>query len=190
MTDQLALFDADGAERKVDDLDGLLLGTGHVVRQEGRARVSVLVDETWRAEALCEELDARGLEPSFEISRDDRSLLSVRTALLDSLAPLAERWQPGRRRAPAPRLSSAGLRLWTISGGRRVESGYQLALTGSDESRWPRSGAALAALGLTASLIGARGGGPAYRITSARRLRRLAALVGTRPSGAPDYLWP
>lgn len=190
MTDQLALFDSDGAERTIDDLDGLLLGTGHVVRRDGRARVSVIVDHVWRAEALCAELGARDLSASYEISRDEGSALVVGTEPSERLMRLAERWQPGRRRTePAP-LTSGGLRLWTISGGRRVEQGYLLALTATDEMRWPRAGAALAGLGLAATLVGPRGGGPAYRITAAKRLRRLAALVGDRPSGAPEYLWP
>lgn len=190
VTDQLALFDSDGAEQTVDDLDGLLLGTGHVVRRDGRARVSVIVDQVWRAEALCAELATRGLPASYEISRDEGSALVVGTELSERLMPLAQRWQPGRRRAGPVPLTSGGLRLWTISGGRRVEQGYLLALTATDESRWPRAGAALAGLGVAAALVGPRGGGPAYRITSVKRLRRLAALVGERPEGAPEYLWP
>lgn len=190
MTDQLLLFDSDGAERSVDDLDGLLLGTGHVVRRDGRARVSVLVDEIWRAEALCDELNARELDASFEINREEGSALVVGTELTEKLASLADRWQPGRRRTAQPRLTGGALRLWAISGGSRGEHGYLLALPATDESRWPRSGAALAEIGLAATLVGPRGGGPAYRITSAKRLRRLAALVGPKPDAAPDYLWP
>ena len=190
MTDQLLLFDSDGAERTIDDVDGLLLGAGHVVRRDGGARVSILVAEGWRAEALCAELAARDLEATFEVSAEDRGLFVVGTTTTPRLLPLADRWQPGRRRTTPPRLTSGGLRLWVISGGRRVDDGYLLPIAATDESRWPRSGAALADLGLTATLVGPRAGGPAYRITSARRLRRLAALVGNCPEGAPDYLWP
>ncbi|WP_153506087.1 hypothetical protein [Cumulibacter manganitolerans] len=190
MTDQLLLFDSDGAERAVDDVDGLLLGTGHVVRRDGGARVSILVDEVWRAEALCAELRLRDLDAAFEVSRDDSDALVVGTRPTERLLPLADRWQPGRRRTAPPRLTSGGLRLWVISGGRRVEDGYLLPVSATDDSRWARSGSALAGIGLTATLVGPRGGGPAYRITSVRRLRRLSALVGARPDGAPDYLWP
>lgn len=186
----MLLFDSDGAEKSVDDVDGVLFGVGHVVRSGPRARVSVLVDEAWRAEQLCHELAQRDLTASYEISREDGSAFVVRTDLTELLVPLADRWQQGRHRGPEPRLTSGGLRLWVISGGRGVDNGFLLALPHTDEARWPRSGAALARLGLAATLVGPRGGGPAYRITSAKRLRRLATLVGARPDGVPEYLWP
>lgn len=190
MTDQLSLFESDGAEASVDDVDGLLCGTAHVVRQGHGARVSVLLDEVWRAEALCAELDLRELDGTYEINRDEGSALVVRTALTERLLPIADRWQPGRRRSGVVRLTGGALRLWVLCAGRRSESGYLLGLSPSEELRWPLAGAALAATGLTATLVGPRGGGPAYRVTSAKRLTRLAALVGTRPDTAPDYLWP
>ena len=190
MPDQLSLFDSDGAEASVDDIDGLLLGTGHVVRRTGQARVSVLVDEVWRAEALCAELDARGLDGTYGINKDDGAALVVRTALTDKLLPIADRWQPGRRRGGVVRLTGGALRLWVLCAGRRSEAGYLLGLPPSEDIRWPRSGAALAAAGLTATLVGPRSGGPAYRVTSAKRLARLAALAGPRPDTAPDFLWP
>ena len=81
------------------------------------------------------------------------------------------------------------------------------------------AGAALAAVGLPAVLVGPRAGerrtppaeealdvespglpvpvqapkvitGPAYRITGRRRLARLAELVGERPPAAPADAWP
>ena len=190
MPDQLSLFDSDGAEASVDDVDGLLLGTGHVVRRDGRARVSVLVDEVWRAEALCAELDARGLDGTYEINRDEGSALVVRSALTERLLPVADRWQPGRRRTGVVRLTGGALRLWVICAGQRSDAGYLLGLTPTEDIRWPRAGAALAQAGLAATLVGPRSGGPAYRVTSVKRLGRLAALVGPRPGAAPDYLWP
>ncbi|MFV0533367.1 MAG: hypothetical protein ACK5MR_06925 [Cumulibacter sp.] len=191
MPGQLPLFESDGAELSVDDLDGVLLGTGHVVRRDGQARVSVLVDEVWRAEALCAEFDARGLDTTYEINRDEGSALLVRTALTDRLNPIAERWQLGRRRTGRTiKLTGAALRLWVLCAGRRTEAGYLLGLAPSEEIRWAPAGAALAAVGLTATLVGPRGGGPAYRVTSAKRLARLAALTGPRPDMAPEYVWP
>lgn len=191
MTAQLSLFDSDGAEASVDDVDGLLLGTGHVVRRDERARVSVLVDDVWRAEALCAELDRRGLDGTYGINREEGSTLVVRTALTPALVPIADRWQPGRRRrGTAVHATGGALRLWVLCAGRRAEAGYLLGLSPSEEMRWPTAGAALSAAGLAATLVGPRGGGPAYRVTSAKRLARLAALVGPRPQAAPDYLWP
>lgn len=186
----MSLFDSDGADASIDDVDGLLLGTGHVVRRDGCARVSVLVDDVWRAEALCAELAARDLDPTYEINRDEGSALVVRTALAARLLPIADRWQQGRRRRGTVRLTGGALRLWVLCAGRRSEAGYLLGLPPTEELRWPRAGAALTEAGLEATLVGPRGGGPAYRVTSAKRLARLAALVGPRPDTAPDYLWP
>lgn len=190
VNDQLALFDSDGAEASIDDVDGLLLGTGHVVRRDGKARVSVLVDEVWRAEVLCEELNRRDLQASYEINREDGGALLVGTALTERLLPIAQRWQPGRRRGALPRLSSGSLRMWVVCSGRGTDAGYLLGLSPSEEGRWPKAGAALSDIGLTATLVGPRGGGPAYRVTSAKRLARLATLAGPRPDTAPEYLWP
>ena len=45
-------------------------------------------------------------------------------------------------------------------------------------------------LGLPATLLGPRAGGPAYRIVGRRRLGRLVELVGDPPVEAPAGAWP
>ena len=83
-------------------------------------------------------------------------------------------------------LLCGGLRLWAIAGGRMDQAGYVLVT--ADDPVHHAAGAQLARLGLAAVSLSSRGG-PGWRITSARRLRRLAELLGEPPDGAgPD--WP
>lgn len=189
----MSLFEADGAEPAVDDLDGLLFGPGHVVNRSGTARVSVLTADAWRAEALVTAFAERGLGGEFDVSRDvDYGLQFVaRTDFTDELAPLARRWSPSaiHRRSPT-KLTAAALRIWVIASGRPTDSGYLLPLAGSEEVRWSISGGALASLGVAGALIGVRSGEPAYRISSHKRLSRLAVLVGEPPPNAPISDWP
>lgn len=189
----MSLFEADGAEPAIDDLDGLLFGPGHVVNRSGTARVSVLTSDAWRAEALVAAFGVRGLGGEYNVSRDvDRGLQFVaRTDFNDKLAPLARRWSPGAvSRSSSIKMTAAALRIWVIASGRPTDSGYLLPLAGSEEARWSVSGAALAGLGIAGALIGVRGGDPAYRISSHKRLSRLAVLVGEPPPSAPVSDWP
>lgn len=193
MIGQMSLFDADGAEPTVDDLDGLLFGPGHVVSREGTARVSVLTDDAWRAEALVSEFAKRGLGGEYDVSRDkaQTSQFVARTDFNASLAPIARRWSPAVvSKNPPLKLTPGALRLWVMASGRPAETGYLLPLAVSEDARWAASGAALARLGLAGVLIGPRGGGPAYRITSAKRLVRLSLLVGEAPAATPATIWP
>ncbi len=187
------LFEADGADPAVDDLDGLLFGPGHVVNRSGTARVSVLTADAWRAEALVTAFGARGLGGEYNVSRDlDHGLQFVaRTDFSHELAPLARRWSPGAVRKSSPvKMTAAALRIWVIASGRPTDSGYLLPLAASEEVRWSVSGSALAGLGVPGALIGVRSGEPAYRISSHKRLSRLAVLVGEPPPNAPVSDWP
>lgn len=187
MTEQLNLFEGDGADPGADDLDGLLLGPGHVVTRGAAARVSVLIDDAWRAEALVTEFTARELGGEYDVARDGGDTRFVaRTDFAPDLTALARRWS----RVPQVRLRPAGLRLWAIAGGRYAQPGYVFALAPTAEARWPAAGAALAALGVPGVLLGPRGGGPAVRIGSERRLRRLRSLLGAAPAGAAPHDWP
>ncbi len=193
MAEQMSLFEADGAEPTVDDLDGLLFGPGHVVNRSGTARVSVLTADAWRAEALVTAFGARGLGGEYNVSRDtDHGLQFVaRTDFTSELEPLAHRWSPSAiHRGSLTKLTATALRIWVIAAGRPTDSGYLLPLAGSEEVRWSVSGGALASLGVAGALIGVRSGEPAYRISSHKRLSRLAVLVGEPPRGAPVSDWP
>ncbi|MHB8451749.1 MAG: hypothetical protein ACYDAQ_15085 [Mycobacteriales bacterium] len=74
--------------------------------------------------------------------------------------------------------------------GARTPLTWLLPLSPNDDDSWLPVGAALAALGLPGALIGPRPPGPAYRLTGARRLARLAELVGLPPPGVPPGGWP
>jgi len=186
---QFSLFGAEVAEPVPDDLDGLLLAGGDWVRTgSSAARLSVLVTESWRAEALGQEFAARNL--SSDTADAPGGLIAVRTELTGSLLAHAARWTKGAStRVPADLgLTAAALRLWAIASGRSEEAGYLLLMADPDGPLHRAGGAQLARLGLTAVDIGMRGG-PGWRITSAKRLRRLAELVGAPPPGSAGN-WP
>lgn len=187
---QLSLFGVEAAEPSPADLAGLLAGPGQVVRMGGTARVSVVVDAAWRVHVLAAEFAARGLTTSWAPTVDQQ--LGVRTSYAATLAPLAVDWlRGGVKHVPHGfQLAGPRLRLWSAAAGSPDPFGFVLRLGTADERCWPTVGAALAALGLAADLLGPQAGGPAYRITGRRRLARLAELVGDRPPAAPEGLWP
>jgi len=185
---QFSLFGTEAVAPAPADLEGLLAGPGQVVRIGGTARVSVVVMDAWRASALRAEFAARGLTGTQVTTVDEH--IGVRTAYSAVLAPLAARWLRGAVKAVPKGFLLEGwrLRLWAIAAGAK-DSGYVLRLAPHDEGTWEPVGAALAASGLAATLLSARAGGPAYRITGRRRLARLRELVGPPPPGTPPGTW-
>lgn len=187
---QFSLFGAEAADPLVEDLDGVLFAGGDWVRADGgaTARLSVLVPEQWRAEALRAEFADRGLASDTAAAPGD--LIAVRTEMTDRLVPHARRWTRGAAlRPPADlALSASGLRLWAIAGGRADEAGFLLRMHDLDGELHRIAGGQLARLGVTAVEVGSRVGA-GWRITSVKRLRRLAELIGAPPAGCgPD--WP
>lgn len=192
MSGQLSFFSASSEPAVPSDLAGLLCGPGQHVRRGDTARISVVVAELWRSEALLTEYADRDLDGEAVAASPDATW-SVRTRFDAALDPLARQWSgsgAGKRVPPGFLLSGAALRLWCIAAVRQWEDGYALGLGERDEACWEPVGAALAQAGLPAVLVGSRGGGPAYRITRRRRVRRLGELVGDPPAGAPDGAWP
>ena len=188
---QLTFGSADVAEPTVDDLSGLLVGPGHLLLDPAQGtRISVVVEAGWRVPALIDEFAVRGLGPSTEAADHG---VSVRTGFDRRLDELGRRWTRGALRLPPKGLTLTGgaLRLWCIASGSMVEvtggTAWQLALA-DDPDSWSPTGAALSAAGLAAALVGPRSDGPAYRLAGARRLRRLAEIVGPAPAGADA--WP
>jgi hypothetical protein len=188
---QLSLFGVEAHDPAPSDLAGLLAGPGEVVRMGGTARVSILVQAAWRVHVLIAELALRGLQATWEVASVEGQL-TVRTAYTIKLAPLGAAWLRAAAKRPPPgfHLNGPRLRLWAAAAGSLEPLGYALRLGPADESCWEPVGAALAAIGLPAVLLGPRAGGPAYRITGRRRLARLAELVGDRPAAAPQAEWP
>jgi hypothetical protein len=187
---QLTFFTAGAQAPDVADVEGLLAGPGQVVTHADEARVSVVADADWRAAELLEAFAVRGLGGSRTVTVEGHG--AVRTDFRPELLPLARGWARGAVKAPPAGFALDGprLRLWTVAAGRTDEHGYVLPLGEADLTSWEAVGAALAGAGLAATLIGPRGGGPAYRITGRRRLLRLAELVGDPPEGADRAHWP
>jgi hypothetical protein len=187
---QLSFFTAGMHPPAVADLDGLLLGLAQLVRLGGTARLSVLVDQPWRAQAVLAAYADRGLRGAAVPT--DEGTTTVRTPFTRALLPSAERWVRGAVKAVPAGFSLDGprLRLWAIGAGRRDDHGYLFRLSPHDPAVWEPAGAALAAFGLTATFLGPRADGPAYRVTGRRRGARLREFVGEPPPGAPDTDWP
>jgi hypothetical protein len=188
---QFSLFGAAAAQPCLDDLDGVLLGGGHWVRVGADARLSVVVAQRWRAEALHAAFGERGVDEPDEPIVAAEGGFAVRTAVTAALVGAATRWTRGANEGPPPGfvLSPGGLRLWALTSGRADETGYLLATAEPDDVVYSAGGAQLSRLGLAAVSLTSRAGGPGWRITSVKRLRRLAELLGDVPEGAGDD-WP
>jgi hypothetical protein len=183
---QFSLFGAEAASPELADLDGVLLAGGHWARSTSGARLSVVVADEWRAQALATAFGERGVAGEDAIVPAAAGF-GVRTAFAPALVEHAARWTRGANVGlPAGfRLSAGGLRLWAIAAGRLDEAGYLLATAEPDDALHRAAGAQLARLGVAAVSLGQRGG-PGWRVTSAKRLRRLVELLGPPPSGAEE----
>jgi hypothetical protein len=191
VTRQLSLFGIEATTPDPNDLAGLLAGPGQVVRMGGTARVSVVVDERWRAEALIAELRVRGFAATCVATVDEH--LGVRTPYSTALAPLAAEWLRGSLKLPPPGFACNGrrLRLWMAAAGYRDEFDVTLRLGRCEDAVELTMQRALASIGLaTDVLTGSARSGPALRLSGRRRLAHLAEIVGDPPVAAPDDAWP
>ena len=188
---QFSLFGAAVAEPTLGDLDGVLLAGGHWVRSGALARLSVVVDAEWRAVTLADAFGGLGVGEAAQPVVQAECGLGVRTAFAPELFPHAARWTRGANEGlpPGLLLAPGGLRLWCVAGGRADEAGYLLGTDEPDDATHRAAGAQLSRLGLAAVSVTKRGGGPGWRISSARRMRRLAELVGNAPRDAGEN-WP
>lgn len=198
---QLSFFSAETEPPAPADLAGLLAGPGQCVLTGGRARISVVVDEQWRAIAIAElmsqcTLPGRELATEIGLSQEGRPL--VRTELAAELVALGRAWVKGAAKTvpDAWTPGSRAQRAWALAAGRGSvdNSGdwhYLLGLDPHAPQTHAPLAAALARAGIAATTIGPRGGGPALRVTGRRRLSRLAENVGAAPPGAPVVgAWP
>lgn len=189
---QLSFDSAEASPPRVADLAGMLCGPGQAVGFGGgaTARLSVVVADRWRAVTLASACAERGIETVLTTSDDGRPL--VRTAFRADLVPLAGRWLCGAAKSVPERFTLDGvtLRLWAVVAGHWSESGYLFGLDpDSPRSHQPLVGALVRA-GVSSALVGTEDGGPALRVSGARRLARLVELVGDAPSGVPRHDWP
>ncbi|PZS31013.1 MAG: hypothetical protein DLM58_12600 [Pseudonocardiales bacterium] len=186
---QFSLFGAAVAEPTLDDLGGVLLGGGHWARTADGARLSVVVTDRWRADALAAAFAVRGVDgPDAVIVAEGG--FAARTAFHADLAAAAARWTRGANEGPPVGfvLTPGGLRLWAIAAGHPDDVGYLLATAEPDDATHLAGGAQLSRLGVAAISISGRGE-PGWRVTSLKRIRRLVELVGEPPAGA-EQSWP
>jgi hypothetical protein len=191
MSRQLSLFGIEATTPGPDDLAGLLAGPGQVVRMGGTARVSVVVEERWRAVVLVTEMRDRGLAATCVQTVDEN--LGVRTPYSTALAPLAAAWLRGALKVPPAGFALEGrqLRLWMAAAGRRDDRDVVLRLGRCTDGTDKIMQRALGVLGLSAEVVSApMRVGPSLRISGRRRLARLAEMIGEPPVGAPEGVWP
>jgi hypothetical protein len=158
----------------------------------GTARVSVVVEDRWRAAALVAEIRVRGLEPTCVSTVDEH--IGVRTPYSAVLAPIAAAWLRGAIKLPPPGFAIEGrrLRLWMTAAGYRDPLGVTLRMGRCDDSVAVAMQRALGVIGLPSEIVrsaGPGGLGPALRVTGRRRLARFAEVVGDRLAGVPEDAW-
>jgi hypothetical protein len=188
---QLSFFTAESVPPAVTDLSGVLAASGQIVLVGAGARLSVVVDQLWRASALAEMILQAGLVP--EIARTEEENPLVRTAVNPLLTGIAAEWTRGAvktvpsRWLPGPR----ELRAWTLAAGSLEGDHYLLGLDPHAPDTHSPLASALMRVGIAPTLIGTRGGRPALRISGRRRLSRLVENVGEPPDDAEALaLWP
>ena len=188
---QLSFFSAESVPPAVSDLTGVLAAAGQIVTVGGGARLSVVVDEVWRARALAQMIDEAGL--TAEITVTDENTPLVRTTVDAGLRPIAVEWTRGAVKTvpplwlPGPR----ELRAWILAAGVPEADRYLLGLDPHAPDTHSPLASALMRVGLAPTLIGTRGARPALRISGRRRLSRLVENVGEPPE-VPEALpfWP
>lgn len=192
---QLSFFSAESVPPAVADLTGILAAPGQIAVAghggEPAARLSVVVDRLWRAEALAELIAEAGLQ--VEIARTDEDTPLVRTAMDTRLVAMAREWTRGAVKTVPPRWlpGPRELRAWTLASGRPDSDRYLLGLDPHAPDTHSPLASAMMRVGIAPTLIGTRGTHPALRISGRRRLSRLVENVGEPPEGAEALAhWP
>ena len=188
---QLSFFSAESVPPAVSDLTGVLAAAGQILTVGSGARLSVVVDQDWRAQALGQMIDDAGL--TSEITATDENTPLVRTAVDASLRSIAAEWTRGAVKTvppmwlPGPR----ELRAWILAAGVPDADRYLLGLDPHAPDTHSPLASALMRVGIAPTLIGTRGARPALRISGRRRLSRLVENVGEPPEVAEALaFWP
>lgn len=192
---QLSFFSAESVPPAVADLTGILAAPGQVVlvgsgSQQG-ARLSVVVDQLWRAQALADMIVDAGLEP--EIARTDENTPLVRTSVDPRLNGIASEWTRGAVKTVPPQWlpGPRELRAWALAAGMPEADRYLLGLDPHAPDTHSPLASAMMRVGIAPTLIGTRGSHPALRISGRRRLSRLVENVGEPPADVDAFhLWP
>lgn len=191
--EQMSFFSAETTGPKPTDLAGVLCGPGQVATSGGAAaRLSVVVEQPWRANVLAAEFERCGVRAEVNpAGMSDEGHRLVRTPFRNDLLELAWQFSRGAMKSLPPgfRLDSGVLRLWVVACGKPGERGYLLPLDCRAPDTHRPLLAALTQLGLPGTIVGPRGGGPAVRITGRRRLTAFTQLLGEPLEGARNA-WP
>lgn len=192
---QLSFFSAESVPPAVADLTGILAAPGQaVLLSDGgqrAARLSVVVDRLWRAEALADMINEAGL--TAEIARTDEDSPLVRTAVDERLTPIAAAWTRGAVKTVPPQWlpGPRELRAWTLAAGYPEADRYLLGLDPHAPDTHSALASAMMRIGIAPTLIGTRGSRPALRISGRRRLLRLVENVGEPPRDTEAFsMWP
>ncbi|TGD89608.1 hypothetical protein BayCH28_03090 [Mycolicibacterium sp. CH28] len=188
---QLSFFSAESVPPGVADLTGILASAGQVVMVGGGARLSVVVDDQWRAGALAAMITSAGLEA--EITSTDEDTPLVRTAVDVRLVGIAAEWTRGAVKTVPPQWlpGPRELRAWTLAAGVPDADRYLLGLDPHAPDTHSPLASALMRVGIAPTLIGTRGSRPALRISGRRRLSRLVENVGEPPDDVEALsAWP
>ncbi len=188
---QLSLFSAESVPPRVADLTGLLAAAGQIIVAGDGARLSVVVDQPWRATALAELMQEAGLQA--EVTRTEENTPLVRTAVDPRLRAIAAQWTRGAVKTVPPHWlpGSRELRAWTLAAGSPEADRYLLGLDPHAPDTYAPLASALMRVGIAPTLIGTRGSRPALRISGRRRLSRLVENVGEPPDEAEALAqWP
>ena len=189
---QLSFFSADSVPPAVSDLTGLLATSGQiVVVGASGARLSVVVDRPWRADALAEMIAECGLTP--EVLRTEENTPLVRTGVDTALLGIAALWTRGAVKTVPPQWvpGSRELRAWALAAGSPENDRYLLGLDPHAPDTHSPLASALMRAGIAPTLIGTRGARPALRISGRRRLSRLVENIGEAPDGIEAFdAWP
>ncbi len=188
---QLSFVSAESVPPGVADLTGVLAAPGQIALAGDGARLSVVVDQLWRASALAELIRAAGLQA--EITRTEENSPLVRTTVDPRLRAIAAQWTRGAVKTvppgwlPGPR----ELRAWTLAAGSPEADRYLLGLDPHAPDTYSPLASALMRVGIAPTLIGTRGSRPALRISGRRRLSRLVENVGEPPADVAALAqWP
>lgn len=188
---QLSFYSAEANRPCAGDLAGLLCCQGQLTEfARTAARLTLRVDEAWRAKALVRALAVCGIDATRTVTED--GVQGLRTAFRADLTALADGWtKEGEKFAPSDlTLGGGALRLWVLAAGVRLGGGYLLGLDPNAQDTYDTVRGALGGAGLPATLLLDREEGPGLRISGRRRLGRLVELVGEPPLAAAETHWP
>ncbi|HEX7322394.1 MAG TPA: hypothetical protein VF299_05585 [Mycobacterium sp.] len=188
---QLSFFSAESVPPSATDLTGVLAATGQIVVIGDGARLSIVVEQLWRASALAELIGEAGLQA--EVTRTEEDTPLVRTTADPRLRVIAAQWTRGAVKTVPPQWlpGPRELRAWTMAAGSPEADRYLLGLDPHAPDTYSPLASALMRAGIAPTLIGTRGARPALRISGRRRLSRLVENVGEPPADAEAVAqWP